>query len=54
MVTIGNEGVAMALLRIAKMLLWAKLVAKVFVAIIFCFQASLSLDNKNLNNGCSN
>ena len=36
-IAMGNQGVAMALLRVAKALLWAKLVANVFIAITFCF-----------------
>ena len=45
-----NQGVAMALLRVAKVLLLAKLVVKVFIAIIFCFQV-VTMDNQGVAMG---
>ena len=50
-VAMGNQGVAMALLRVAKVLLWAKLVAKVFIAITCCFLV-VTMNNYSVAKGC--
>ena len=41
----------MALLRVAKVLLWAKLVAKVFIAITCCFLV-VTMSNYGVAKGC--
>ena len=50
-VAMGNRGVAMALLRVAKVLPWAKLVAKVFIAITCCFLV-VTMNNYGVAKGC--